>query len=109
MLGEETEVATATKSAIVAVEDDEGRNREEIRPRRDVNSNESVENLKEAAVDQLKHDDDHNMHAVGHEGAVGQLNHDDNIHAAGPNESDMAAGDPVKLELKPKIRAQRLV
>uniref|UniRef100_A0A914ZAX2 Uncharacterized protein n=1 Tax=Panagrolaimus superbus TaxID=310955 RepID=A0A914ZAX2_9BILA len=48
-LGEETEVATATKSAIVAVEDDEGRNREEIRPRRDVNSNESVENLKEAA------------------------------------------------------------
>uniref|UniRef100_A0AC34GC88 Uncharacterized protein n=1 Tax=Panagrolaimus sp. ES5 TaxID=591445 RepID=A0AC34GC88_9BILA len=79
-------VATATKSTIVAIENDGKKEEEAARARRETKSSESLEDLKEAAVDQLKHGDK---------------------HAAGPNESDMAAGDPVKLEAKPVVRARR--
>uniref|UniRef100_A0A914QHD6 Uncharacterized protein n=1 Tax=Panagrolaimus davidi TaxID=227884 RepID=A0A914QHD6_9BILA len=83
-VGEETKVATATKSSIVAIEENEEK---KDRARRDANSSESSEDLKETAVDILKNGDKKQAH--------------------GPSESDMAAGDPVKLEAKPMTRARR--
>ena len=84
-VGEETKIATATKASIVAIEE-EGK-KEEARVRRDADSKESSEDLKKAAVEELKHGD--------------------MMQAHGPSESDMAAGDPVKLEAKPESRARR--
>uniref|UniRef100_A0AC35F7Z9 Uncharacterized protein n=1 Tax=Panagrolaimus sp. PS1159 TaxID=55785 RepID=A0AC35F7Z9_9BILA len=84
-LGEETKVATATKSSIVAIE--ENNEEKKDRARRNANSSESSEDLKETAVDILKNGDKKQAH--------------------GPSESDMAAGDPVKLEAKPMTRARR--
>uniref|UniRef100_A0A914YRV7 Uncharacterized protein n=1 Tax=Panagrolaimus superbus TaxID=310955 RepID=A0A914YRV7_9BILA len=81
-LGGETQVATATKATIVAIE-------KESRARRDANfkSMEAADSLKEKAVDLLTKGD-HNP-------------------AVAPVEDSMTAVDPIKVEAKPVVRARR--
>uniref|UniRef100_A0AC34FC83 Uncharacterized protein n=1 Tax=Panagrolaimus sp. ES5 TaxID=591445 RepID=A0AC34FC83_9BILA len=123
--GEDTKIVTATKSSIVAVAE-ESRVRRHSEP--NSKSNESGEEesaqspsspvinkdeIKEAAVAKIKPgESEPEIVAVAtapiHREEGSRVRRDEKrIHKAGPNESDMAAGDPVKLEAKPKSRARR--
>ena len=120
--GEETEIATATKASIIAVSEESKRIRRHSEP--NSKSNESGEEesaqspssavinkdqiKEEAAIARLKAgESEPEVVAVAkiHDSRVRR--DEKRVHKPGPNESDMAAGDPVKLEAKPKSRARR--
>uniref|UniRef100_A0AC35FHA5 Uncharacterized protein n=1 Tax=Panagrolaimus sp. PS1159 TaxID=55785 RepID=A0AC35FHA5_9BILA len=126
---EEIEIATATKASIIAVSENAEKKESRVRRHSEPNSksNESGEEesaqspssvvinkdqiKEEAAIARMKSGESESEVV-----AVAKIQHpkesrvrrdEKNAHRPGPNESDMAAGDPVKLEAKPKSRARR--
>ena len=123
--GEETEIATATKASIIAVKEESKRVRRHSEPNSKSNESgeeESAQSPSSAVInkDQIKEEAAIARIKAGETEpevvAVAKIHpaeesrvrrNDERVHKPGPNESDMAAGDPVKLEAKPKSRARR--
>ena len=127
-IGEEAEVATVTKASIVAIENENKEELTRVKKHSEPNSksNESGEEesaqspsspvinkdeIKETAIAVVKPGEKEPEIAavatipIHSEGS--RVRRDEKQHRPGPNEDDMAAGDPEKLEAKPKTRARR--